>query len=360
MFVLAAASGCHREEIQVYRVAKEPGNQPAVANPHASNVPGDRRALPKLGWKLPAGWLEQAPSSMRVASFAVSGPEGQKADVAVIPLPGVTGRALDMVNMWRGQVRLEPVQSDELERLVTKATVGSTEAKFFDMANPTLNSQPSTLNQPSQRVLVAVLERDGTSWFFKMTGPAVWVESQKTAFLEFLKSIEFLGGGKPTDMLAGSPQGTRAAAQTAPAGDPGGKPQWIVPAGWQEAPPPQFLVAKFLVGAAGARAEIAVSRLEGAGGGLLGNVNRWRGQLGLDAVTEVGLARFAKSVDVTGGQATLVDLSGTDARTGQPARLMGAVVTQPGEAWFYKLMGDPKIVESQAETFTKFVQSVKY
>ena len=33
---------------------------------------------------------------------------------------------------------------------------------------------------------------------------------------------------------------------------------------------------------------------------------------------------------------------------------------QVEQTWFYKLMGDSKVVESQKDAFTKFVQSVKY
>ena len=53
-------------------------------------------------------------------------------------------------------------------------------------------------------------------------------------------------------------------------------------------------------------------------------------------------------------------MSGTDARTSQPTRLVGVVVSQPGQTWFYKLMGDAKVVESQKAAFTQFVQGVKY
>ncbi|HEX7617924.1 MAG TPA: hypothetical protein VF480_04305, partial [Verrucomicrobiae bacterium] len=59
-------------------------------------------------------------------------------------------------------------------------------------------------------------------------------------------------------------------------------------------------------------------------------------------------------------KASLVDISGTDTRTGQPTRLAGIVVSQAGQTWFYKLMGDAKVVESQKAAFTQFVQGAKY
>ena len=56
----------------------------------------------------------------------------------------------------------------------------------------------------------------------------------------------------------------------------------------------------------------------------------------------------------------LVDMSGTDARTGQKLRLVGAIVPQASQTWFYKLMGSTAVVEAQKNAFTKFVQTAKY
>jgi hypothetical protein len=65
-------------------------------------------------------------------------------------------------------------------------------------------------------------------------------------------------------------------------------------------------------------------------------------------------------VSVPVGATSSIELSGTDVRTGKPARLVGIVVPQNGQTWFYKLMGDPDIVAQQKDAFTKFVQSAKY
>ena len=101
-------------------------------------------------------------------------------------------------------------------------------------------------------------------------------------------------------------------------------------------------MAKYVIaGAGGAQAAVNVSSLAGDGGGLLPNVNRWRGQLGLAPVTEADLANLP-TIDASGGKATLIDISGTDARTGKPARLVGVVLPLGGQTWFYKLMGDAR------------------
>ncbi len=56
----------------------------------------------------------------------------------------------------------------------------------------------------------------------------------------------------------------------------------------------------------------------------------------------------------------IVDFAGTDSKTGKPARLVGAIVPQNGQTWFYKLMGDEPVVSQQKDAFIKFIQSAKY
>jgi hypothetical protein len=82
--------------------------------------------------------------------------------------------------------------------------------------------------------------------------------------------------------------------------------------------------------------------------------------LGLGELSGAELDKAVTAVEIPGSQAALVEMSGTDAKSGQPAKLAGVVVTLPGRTWFYKLMGDAKVVESQKEAFTRFVQGVKY
>jgi hypothetical protein len=89
-------------------------------------------------------------------------------------------------------------------------------------------------------------------------------------------------------------------------------------------------------------------------------VNRWRGQLGLAPVAEAELATQVQSLDLPGGKGTLADIAGQDARTGQQARLLAAVVPRSGETWFYKLMGNAQVVQQEKDAFMKFVQGVKY
>ena len=137
-------------------------------------------------------------------------------------------------------------------------------------------------------------------------------------------------------------------------------PAWTVPAGWTEQPPSQMLLAKFVATDHAARAEITVSAFPGEVGGLLANVNRWRKQLTLAPVEEADLAKTVTQLDSPAGKMMLVDFSGTDAKTGQPAQLAGLIVPQGEKTWFYKLLGDATVVTREKSALVKFAQSVKY
>ena len=93
---------------------------------------------------------------------------------------------------------------------------------------------------------------------------------------------------------------------------------------------------------------------------MLGNVNRWRGQIGLSEQSQAEVEKLAQSVDIEGGKAMLVDMSGTDMKSGAKTRLVGAIVPKGKQTWFYKLMGPAPLVELQKDAFTKFVQTAKY
>jgi hypothetical protein len=130
-----------------------------------------------------------------------------------------------------------------------------------------------------------------------------------------------------------------------------------VPPDWKEVEPGQMLRSKYVIGGEGGRAEVTVSAFPGATGGLLANVNRWRGQLGLEPIAAEKLPDVTTNLDAAGGTATLVDMSGQDAKTGQKARIVGVILPKEGETWFYKLIGDEPVVERQKKAFVAFVQT---
>jgi hypothetical protein len=367
-FLIVAVAGCGRDGVKVYHVSDGDASTPA---PPAAAAPAvmpatmpdglpapDNRGQPSLQYVLPAGWENKAPTQMRVASFGIA-QDGKQADVSVIPLAGMAGNDPANVNRWRGQVGLGPLAEADISKLAEKISVGEQPADLYDLAGAELG------NGAAERILGVILHRDDTAWFFKMTGDANLVEQQRSAFISFLKTVQFgAPAAAPTmdlnqlppshppidGMNSSHPNDTTAVAD---------KPTWTVPNGWQEGPLAQFLVAKYVIAGADGTAAVNVSSLAGDGGGLLPNVNRWRAQLGLAPLAEADLANLP-TIEASGGKATLIEFSGTDARSGKPAQLVGVVLPLGGQTWFYKLMGDAELVARQKEALIKFVQSAKY
>ena len=354
VILISALAGCNRDEAKVYHVPKEasPPSQPApVATsetappPEMASPPPAEVSGPQLKYQVPEGWREKPPSEMRAASFTALGPSGQSADVSVIPLP-IAGRDLELVNMWRSQVQLPATTAPDAVKQAEPVPIGAEQGRLFDFA-----SEQPMIGKSRQRMMVAMLTRGTMSWFFKISGEDAFVASQKEHFLQFLKSVSFAEGA-PAQM---------AAAPAAQSGNGNADSIWTLPPGWQSTPPSQFLLAQFLIpGANGAKAEVNVAEMGGEGGGLLANVNRWRKQLGLGEIGENDLPQIEQSLEVPVGKATLVDFAGVDAKTGAPTRLVAVIVAQNGQTWFYKLMGDGKVIAQQKDTFTKFIQSANY
>jgi hypothetical protein len=346
--IVFALAGCKRDEATVYNVPKEnsPLSQPApAAMPETASPPAAAMSLPQFKYQLPESWQEKPPTEMRVASFTALGQNGQSADVSVIPLQ-IVGRDLELINMWRSQVQLPAMSDPDAVKQAEPVAIGTDEGRLFQFV-----SEQPMIGNARQRILVAMLTRGTMSWFFKMTGEEAFVASQKENFLQFLKSVSFVENTQAEMAAAPATQNKNESANSI----------WTVPPDWQPLPPSQFLLAEFsITGTNGAKADVNVAELGGEGGGLLANVNRWRGQLGLPQISETVLQSRITSIDSPNGKIQVVDFTGTDSKTGKPARLVGAIVPQNGRTWFYKLMGDPDIVAQQKDAFLRFIQSANY
>jgi hypothetical protein len=341
--------GCEREDIRVYTVPKEALSDSAPVG-H-----GIEQQVTPIRWVLPVGWEEVTPGRMQAARFSVRTADGQQAEAAIFNLPGAIGREGEVVNIWRAELGLEPRSggriSDEVERVLVGEAVGN----LYDL----VGQRAQMGDKSAMRILVVTLTRPDGSWFFKLAGEQSAVEEGKPAFLEFLRSISFQEQAHSRTQAATSGKSASAGGRSDTSAV--GRPSWDVPVNWREQPGSPVALASFQVSdEAGEKADITVTRLAGEGGGALANVNRWRWQIGLPPVSEAELGRIAKTLDIGGSKAMLVDLTGTDARTGRRARLIAASVVREGSTWFYKLIGDEKLVARERESFMKFLQTVRY
>lgn len=357
-------SGCSEEPVRTYRAPKDSAQPVAVLasgetapTPNAASAPSMAPAgeMPHLHWDLPAGWEEQPAGERRMASFTVNGEGVPPADIAIIPLPLLNSREADIVNLWREQLNLAPVEDAELAGMSESVQVGEETAKLYEL----LSDQPILEDKHKARILVAMLPKDGVTWFFKITGEAELVANQKNAFKSFLKSITFHYESHDSGPVAAAPAASAPANSGAVASGGAEGATWQAPASWQVVPTTPELLAKFSAGTGSSAANITISRFPGDVGGLFANVNRWRGQIQLAPITEAELPSLVTLVDVLGGRATLVDMTNDKAATGNQ-RLIAAIVSRDGQSWFYKMMGDAGTVGREKDAFVQFVQSVRY
>ena len=187
---------------------------------------------------------------------------------------------------------------------------------------------PKAEKVPTRILGVIAPGDEGTSWFFKLMGPAEAVAGQQAAFDQFLSTIEF---NKKAD-----------------------KPvTWTLPEGWREGPR-KGRYATILIGPGDEPLELSVMP---AGGDLLDNVNRWRGQLGLAPLHATGLPAILVHRTTRSGLAvTLVDFANPAATT--PSRMLGAMVPFNGATWFFKLTGPDAAVAAQKPAFLAFLDTV--
>jgi hypothetical protein len=367
LLVLGLA-GCGREGVRVYEAPKDQAAAPSAPDPHAGLDlnPGVVAAAARgsttspLQWETPAGWKEQPAGQMRAGFFTVTGEKNQQAEVTIIPLSGRSGSDLDNVNRWLSQLGAPAITSEKLAALSRAVTIAGSEGQLYDLSAPESQSA-------RKRTLAAVLRREGTAWFFKMTGDDALVAAQKPAFVRFLESVRF--NGTPAAMAASSPSpapatsattlppaAEDAAPPTPPTPSTGVKPDLDVPATWKALAPGSMQLAKYVPAGAEGKAEVTVAVLPGDGGGTAANVNRWRRQLGLAPWGETEVEGALQKLNVTGAEAYLVDL----ANPATQKRMLAAGVIRGGQSWFYKLTGDTTTVEAERTAFVRVVEGARY
>jgi hypothetical protein len=195
-------------------------------------------------------------------------------------------------------------------------------------------------------MLAAIVPHGGHVWFFKLSGPAEIVEKQKANFDAFMHSVK-PGSGAAPRKRALPPMATNMKHA-----------KWTAPPDWKPEPVnPGPRAAAFQIGPDDKKAELVVTHFpEGGAGDFLSNINRWRGQLGLEPVKDtsgVDLKDVAIGAD---GQGMVLDLNNPAASK----RMLVAIGVTGGELWFYKLSGHAETVASQRAALESFLKSVQF
>src|ERR1700694_2921203 len=133
---------------------------------------------------------------------------------------------------------------------------------------------------------------------------------------------------------------SQTAQMPAAAGEMGGRGAvtWQAPADWDEQPASGPRRGTFKIhGKDGSEAELSITAFPGDVGGLLANINRWRGQIQLPPLAESDLAQVV--MPLTGAsRISFVDRVSADSiKDGKKSRILGGILPLHAETWFFKL-----------------------
>lgn len=352
--LLPGLSACQPGEIKQYRVAKAPESAPPRVLPAADSSSG------ALDFVAPLGWEPEPATGMRLASLKIAG----GGDVSVVTLPGHAGDLKDNVNRWRGQVALPPLESQaEIESGVKRVQIDGVEAIAMSLYAPD--------GAADNAMHIALLEKNGINWFFKLAGSRELVQGQTEAFNAFLASVRLPGSGPPRPAANNA---ANAAANMPPSGsDPhaGMNPMdaaaltpqrtdtelsYTLPASWQEKTPSAMRIGSFEIKGEQGVGDVSIVSLAGDGGGLLSNTNRWREQLEMAPTDSEGLRNLVKDIEVDGHKGYFMALY-----TGLEGNgMLVALVEQGGQTWFIKMTAPAALVQAQEADFQTFVRSIRF
>ena len=135
--------------------------------------------------------------------------------------------------------------------------------------------------------------------------------------------------------------------------------QWETPAKWQEKPASGMRVAGFLVGDIERDldrvAEASIIVLGGDGGGLVSNVNRWRGQIGLSPASAAEITTATRREKGALGSFQWFSLVNPEIDQG----ILIAVIQKNHQTVFIKLTGPLKTLAENKQKFLELCRSVK-
>ena len=144
-----------------------------------------------------------------------------------------------------------------------------------------------------------------------------------------------------------------------------GKMLWDVPEGWNQVGEESGMrMATFEVGDSEQKMEIVVTAFSGQVGDLLGNLNRWRGQVGLDeplkpedidAFIDTATKDAFENPGVAGMTMEIQGEVEGDAK----AMIISMLRSFDSRTWFVKGTSSPDVVSAQTDQFLQFVRSFR-
>ncbi|MEE8105012.1 MAG: hypothetical protein V3T86_05710 [Planctomycetota bacterium] len=280
---------------------------------------------------------------MREASFEIRGKPDLDCYVAK-----ARGGLVPNLNRWRRQMGLSPETAEVIEALPRTRLLGR-DATVVDLDGE-FAGMGAMESMKGYRMLGLILFVGEDGLFLKMTGPFAAVESEKKNFDRFAASLR-----------VGAHDGGATTPPLQRGGSGGGDLSWRPPDGWEKQPDRQMRKVTYRP-AGDPKAQCYVSVWPGNVGGLLMNINRWRGEAGAQPLTmaEIDLLPKTKAL---GRDVPLLHVEGDFRGMGgaplSGAGLMAIFCELTGRTVTVKMTGPAALVSKEKSNFIAFCESLK-
>jgi hypothetical protein len=344
------AAGCDRnpDGIRTYSSPKDPP-PPAKTAKNAG----------KIHWDVRPEWKAVPPGEFAMNEYEISANPPLKLSVSQVRLMGspmVT--LLENVNRWRRQLTLPPIAEADLNSALTPGDADGRPVFSVDLSTPA--GAPE-----AKRTLAALVFEPGNAYAFKVMGPAAAVAASKADFDKVIASIHYDDAGAGHAAAAATNSGEKPAAPPADGVPPiDGISNLNLPEGWRLLPPENrgFGGRAIMFGDDKVQGRVVVSRLGPmALSDVMGNINRWRGQVNLPPATDSS-AHPPQDFIFAQGPGLIREFSSPEGGEGVRLRQYVAYTQFPKSdaIWFFRLIGPYDLITKTKPQFEAFVKSLKF
>ena len=295
---------------------------------------------PVAAWKLPDQWGKNPGlGGMMAGSFHVKTDEGPSGRIGVMPFRESVATT-SIVNMFGRELGHPDYNQSSIDALIT-------EKNFADRTFQLIRLD-SKIDDPtsSRTALLAIHRQNAQTWLFPFIADRDLIDKQLENFYTFLGSTTLREGKSPVRAFAPSlpsvpPPTNDSHGPTSEAHQP-----------WAPHPITPMRIGSYVVNnKAGESLDFSITSFPGEVGGLLANVNRWLGQVGMKPTDESGISEYLSERTIDERPAKLV-IAESDEQA-----LYAAILFHEGRSWFLKLMGDVGLARTEKENFLGLIDS---
>ncbi len=136
---------------------------------------------------------------------------------------------------------------------------------------------------------------------------------------------------------------------------------WDTPDDWLEKPASGMRLGSYYISNYYGVADMSIVSLSGMDGGLIANLNRWRGQLHLNPVDQSDLPNFHSKRQINGLAFDYFKLTSDTilANKKENSSMIVAMLKYKEHHYFFKATGEKSMIEKIEPSFLTFLESIK-